>query len=328
VALGVLLASLLASQAASWWLGELLVNFRVQYLALAALALAPLLAGRDFIFTGCAAAGLALNAVPVMDYLRPAALPATSVQRPAALTLRVASINVFFMNRAHGKVVSWVRRMRPEVVAFMEVTPEWRRGLAPLDAEYPYREFATDLGHHAVLLLSRWPLSSRSGPPGDLQQRPAIFVTVTKDGMPLRFAALHAMWPMTPWFAAQRGADFAAVAAEARQRGRLPFVAVGDLNVSPLSPRFAVLLAESGLRSAAAGLGWMPTWPAFFPPFGIQLDHALVSPQIAVRQFVRGSGTGSDHRPILVDLAFAAPIGHLGPRSPSNSVTSLTEDSR
>jgi endonuclease/exonuclease/phosphatase family metal-dependent hydrolase len=221
-------------------------------------------------------------------------------------------MNLFFLNHAHDRAIAWVRRAQPEVVAFMEVTPEWRRALGALDAQYPYQAFAADRSHHAVLLLSRWPLSDRAGHPGDLQQRPAIFVTITTPSAALRVAVLHATWPVLPQLAARRTGDLAALVDAARQRGTLPFIALGDLNISPFSPHFGATLAAAGLRSAAAGRGWQPTWPTFFPPAGIQIDHALVSPDIDVQRFGTGSGTGSDHRPILMDVAFKAPMRHLG----------------
>jgi endonuclease/exonuclease/phosphatase family metal-dependent hydrolase len=223
----------------------------------------------------------------------------------------VASLNLFFLNHAHERTIDWVRRASPEVVAFMEVTPEWRRALRALDAQYPHQVFAADRSHHAVLLLSRWPLTDRAGHPGDLQLRPAVVVTLTKPSLVLRLAALHASWPASPQLAVRRAGDLDALADAARHRGALPFIAVGDLNISPFSPHFDAALAAAGLRSAASGRGWQPTWPTFFPPAGIQIDHALVSPEVDVRRFVTGSGTGSDHRPILMDVAFAPPMGHL-----------------
>jgi endonuclease/exonuclease/phosphatase (EEP) superfamily protein YafD len=39
------------------------------------------------------------------------------------------------------------------------------------------------------------------------------------------------------------------------------------------------------------------------PPAGIQIDHALVSPGVQVRNFRRGPRVGSDHLPVVVDLA-------------------------
>jgi endonuclease/exonuclease/phosphatase (EEP) superfamily protein YafD len=82
-----------------------------------------------------------------------------------------------------------------------------------------------------------------------------------------------------------------------------PLVVLGDLNITAFSPHFQDLLAHSGLRSAAEGAGWRPTWPTFMPLAGIQIDHALVSPDITVLNFERGPFTGSDHWPIVVELS-------------------------
>ena len=113
---------------------------------------------------------------------------------------------------------------------------------------------------------------------------------------------MHATWPMQPGIARQRQRDLDLLAAEASRRGSLPFVGLGDLNISPFSPHYQRLLDDTGLRNAAAGRGWQPTWPAMFLPVGIQIDHALVSPEIEVTAFHRGPANGSDHMSIIVDV--------------------------
>jgi endonuclease/exonuclease/phosphatase family metal-dependent hydrolase len=111
---------------------------------------------------------------------------------------------------------------------------------------------------------------------------------------------------MRPAEARQRARDLATLAAEAARRGPLPFMGLGDLNISPFSPHYETLLRDGGLRNAAAGRGWLPTWPAMFPPLGIQIDHALVSPEVQVQGFTRGPSNGSDHRPIVIDAIIPA----------------------
>ncbi len=260
---------------------------------------------------------VATNIGPVVAYLAPerAAVPTAAAftasrfpSQPAPaiaaeVPLRIASANVFFLNRSHDSVIAWARQVRPDVLLLIEVTAEWHRALAPLEGEFPYRRYVTDHSHHGLLLLSRWPLSAVvTRPPEQRELRPVLFATVTRAGAALRLAAMHATWPLRPADASERARDFAALATEASRRGSLPFMALGDLNVSPFSPQFATLLRRGGLRSAAAGHGWQPTWPSVFPPLGIQIDHALVSPEVRVMGFQRGPANGSDHRPIIVDV--------------------------
>jgi endonuclease/exonuclease/phosphatase family metal-dependent hydrolase len=120
-------------------------------------------------------------------------------------------------------------------------------------------------------------------------------------GHPLRLYAVHTSWPLAPPSAARRNRQLVLLAQQARA-AKLPLVVVGDFNVSPFSPHFRQLLVDGNLRSAADGFGWQPTWPTFLPPAGIQIDHGFVSPAVSVQSFRRGSGNGSDHRPIVMDL--------------------------
>jgi len=94
-------------------------------------------------------------------------------------------------------------------------------------------------------------------------------------------------------------ADLAAVCASAAK----PLVVVGDLNMTPWSPYFGRLLREGGLRDGRAGHGLRPTWPAFFRPLLIPIDHCLVSGEVGVDGFETGPALRSDHRPIIVDLS-------------------------
>jgi endonuclease/exonuclease/phosphatase family metal-dependent hydrolase len=79
-------------------------------------------------------------------------------------------------------------------------------------------------------------------------------------------------------------------------------VVIGDLNITPFSPHFQQLLVDGKLRSAAEGFGWQASWPSFFRPAGIQIDHALVNSLVSIEHFNRGAATGSDHLPIVADL--------------------------
>jgi endonuclease/exonuclease/phosphatase (EEP) superfamily protein YafD len=128
-----------------------------------------------------------------------------------------------------------------------------------------------------------------------------VVIDVAMPRHPWRLIAVHASWPLGAAVSRERAADFAAIAAAARAAS-LPVVVAGDFNVSPWSPHFEALLRAGTLRDAAAGRGWQPSWPTFLPPFGIQIDHALVSASVQVNSFGRGRIQGSDHRPILVDL--------------------------
>ena len=80
---------------------------------------------------------------------------------------------------------------------------------------------------------------------------------------------------------------------------------VGDFNATMYHPRFEDLL-DTGLTDAhsARGRGFSGTWPRnrSYPPF-LRIDHALSSKELVPLEASYGKGTGSDHRPIIVDYA-------------------------
>jgi endonuclease/exonuclease/phosphatase (EEP) superfamily protein YafD len=313
--LGSLAASVLALGASQFWLSDLVVHFRLQYLAIGVLALGLLAWQRRFVPAAAAALLVALNAPPVIGHFAgtgsPGIVHAAPLSAAGASTggdtppaarerLRIAAANVFFVSDAHADVLAWARRAQPDVVVFIEASPEWQAALAPLSRDYPHRESVTTSERDGMLLLSRWPMREpRVHPDGDL-----IAVTIDAGRASLRVVGVHAAWPIRPRNQPIRAAHFEWIAAEARAAARagLPLVAIGDYNISPFSPHFDALLESSGLRNAAGGRGWQPTWPTFMPLLGIQIDHVLVSPDLQVAGFERGGGTGSDHRPVLVDL--------------------------
>lgn len=77
---------------------------------------------------------------------------------------------------------------------------------------------------------------------------------------------------------------------------------MGDFNMTPWSPKFRQLVADSHLRDTVRGFGLQPTWPAGAPQFWIPIDHVLVSPDILVVDRRVGPDLGSDHYPVIVDI--------------------------
>jgi endonuclease/exonuclease/phosphatase (EEP) superfamily protein YafD len=83
-----------------------------------------------------------------------------------------------------------------------------------------------------------------------------------------------------------------------------PIIVAGDFNCTPWSPLFADLLAATGLHDSALGFGTWPTWYSSLLPLGIKIDHVLVAHGVAVRNHQVGHDVGSDHFPVIVDLAY------------------------
>src|SRR5262249_33543955 len=153
---------------------------------------------------------------------------------------------------------------------------------------YPYRYYASRPLQRAagtlergVLLLSRWPIIERSaldmGPHSD----PTVRATLSlPGGGVLHLYGIHAAWPLGARVSAERNRQLRRIVDWAGTASA-PLVVAGDFNVAPFSPHFRDLLRDARLTDAASGAGWLPTWPTFLPPAGLQIDHVLVSRGIA-----------------------------------------------
>jgi endonuclease/exonuclease/phosphatase (EEP) superfamily protein YafD len=81
-------------------------------------------------------------------------------------------------------------------------------------------------------------------------------------------------------------------------------VMLGDFNTTPYSPIFPEVLKIGRLRDSALGFVPQTTWQSRFPLFGLPIDHILVGHGVSVLDRHVGAGIGSDHFPIIADLAF------------------------
>lgn len=279
------------------------MHFRLQYAALAlvvfvlfALARRPVWAA---IALGIAVANGLIAAPLVVS--RPAASGLTEVSADDGVPVRLAFVNVFFGNDEYRRVLDFVRAEQPDAIVFAEVDEDWLRELDTLKKDYPNAYGTRGKRGRGLLLLSRLPMEKPAVIAVSNDAEPALGVTLSVQGKPLHLLGVHANWPFG-FGGTSRNQQLAELAAAAQAAPR-PLVVLGDLNVSPFSSHFQTLLRAGNLQSAAAGFGWQPTWPEFMPPAGIQIDHVLVSPGVQVRDFRRGSQVGSDHLPVVVDLA-------------------------
>ena len=82
-------------------------------------------------------------------------------------------------------------------------------------------------------------------------------------------------------------------------------ILMGDLNMTITSKRFTNFLHDTNLYTYVSYKHPTFTWPAFVPYYlGIQVDHVLFSKNFKVIEKKTGNHVGSDHRPLIVDLAF------------------------
>jgi endonuclease/exonuclease/phosphatase (EEP) superfamily protein YafD len=296
IALGATLGSAAAPR---FWLADLAVHFRLQYVALAGAGCLILAAcGHAYwaAFAFVLAALQALICAPLVNSRAPAAAAADPAP---ALALRLAAVNVWYRNHQFQRVIDFIARERPDAVLLAEITAAWEQALGPLGEDYVHRYTTRGTRGTGLLLLSRWPMQAAVWP-GFADVEPAVSATLKVNGRSVQLLCVHTSWPMGPASSALRDGQLQLISEFTRAQTQ-PLIVLGDLNVSPFSPHFQALLASGNLKSAAQGFGWQPTWPTFLPPAGIQIDHVLTGAGVIVKSFRRGSPVGSDHLPTIID---------------------------
>lgn len=271
----------------------------------AALALGALLVRRVVAGAITGACALYLG-WPILAVTLPARPEPPAVVRER---VTVATANVLFTNTEYGAFEDWLAASAPDVLAVQEITREWRARLSELAAFYPHRLVWPDSEREAaplgfgIGLYSRLPITRSAVHALADGALPLLEIEVPTAGGPLRIFTMHPPAPQDQGLWAIKDAFLE------RVPGGLPrapnVVLLADLNTSGGSPRFADLLAATGLADSRRGFGWLPSWRTDVLVHGlwVDLDHVLVGSGVTV--LARGVRTipGSDHRAATATLA-------------------------
>jgi endonuclease/exonuclease/phosphatase (EEP) superfamily protein YafD len=281
----------------SWWL-ELFSHFRIQYAAgLLSGALYFAIrrnAGGALLATAMAAANLYVASPQLLFWPRLAA--------DRGETVRLAAANLHRRNREAESVLRFVYREAPDVLLLTELTPEWRKHLEPFLRSYPHSVVVPREDGHGIALYSRLPILSSEVLRFEGAGVPSLAARIDVRGRPLLVLGAHPPAPRNPQLYRVRNRIYAGLAGRARASEE-PVVVLGDLNSTSWGRSFGRLLEEGGLRDTSEGRGFQWSWPAGFWPLAIPIDHCLTSPEVRIASRRIGSDIGSDHYPLIVDLA-------------------------
>lgn len=229
----------------------------------------------------------------------------SSAQRAVKSEKRITlmSMNLLTENEQTRKVRNLIRRKQPDVILLMEMNQRWLDQLEPLFDTYPYRTAQPRPDNFGIALFSRKPFEEISIRRVSSHRVPVVFASVRHEGRTIRLVGLHALPAWKPDYFHGRNELLSVVSAElARVEG--PKMVIGDLNTTSWSSHFQSFTKTAGVRDSRYGFGIQPTWPAiWYHPLKMSLDHCLVSREFIVRHREADPYIGSDHYPILVELA-------------------------
>jgi endonuclease/exonuclease/phosphatase (EEP) superfamily protein YafD len=281
------------------WPMSLAEHFHLHYLAAAAVAALVAAALRQVTLADTCAVIALVNLVVIAPYLRAGAPVAASGATP----VRVLLLNVHTASMQHAQVRQLIDDVAPDVVALVEVDRRWLDALEPSLRDYRGRLEKPRDDNFGIALYHRQPLLA-----GEIAaigtSLPSVVARLDTGGAPLAVILTH---PIPPVDVATDRANRAQLDAIGDRAGATSGarIVLGDFNATPWSRPFARLVARSGLRDSRDGFGVGASFPAALGALGIPIDHALVSAEVAVTARRIERDVGSDHLPVVLELAIA-----------------------
>ncbi|MCM2372912.1 endonuclease/exonuclease/phosphatase family protein [Aporhodopirellula aestuarii] len=217
-------------------------------------------------------------------------------------SIRVVTTNVLTGNRQHDKIINELLAINADVIAIIELSPNLADRLQKSFAEsHPHYTFdESDTDNFGIGVLSKRPI--RSTQKLRWQGTPNSLEVLIDD---YRLIATHPIPPLGQANFHTRNRQLAELAkhirATANGSGRT--ILLGDFNLTPWNANFTDFQKSSGLKRAAACWEIRPSWyarPLF--PFGLLIDHILISDDLACSKYDIGRDCGSDHRSVAVSI--------------------------
>lgn len=294
---------LLHMTVASVPLGLLGLCFRPRWLAL----LAPLV--------------FAWNIAAIWPYLPLGTAAEPAVDGPR---LKVVSANVWYRNDSYAAALNYLESTDADVIALIEVTPQWLTALQPLDAKYPYRiDCLASTTPCEILLLSKHPF--RRAYAGRIEGRAPVIAwgEISFAGRSVTVAATHLSWPLRaevdpdrilpgsaiqptlagtyPLVQSQQAANLAQYLKEIEKELGPDLVLMGDFNSVPWSRTHRALRAATGLKNPGPMVVTWPNWQLRWSR--LPIDHIMTGGALTRLNFKTGRYIGSDHRPVEAEIA-------------------------
>jgi endonuclease/exonuclease/phosphatase (EEP) superfamily protein YafD len=221
---------------------------------------------------------------------------------PEARGLRILSWNVLLTNNDLSEIEQSIHALKPDVIVLIELSSQHEAFAKSLSQDYRYCEW-TLRGTSGLGVFSKVPGTTISFVDLAELSVPAMefAIPATLDRKQLDALAVHTYSPtINPERTWARDLQLGAIVDWVGTKGGRAVV-IGDLNVTPWSFPFQKLLREANLMDTRIGRGLFPTWPAALGPFGIPIDHALVTEDLIVgyRGFMHHPRR-SDHRGIVL----------------------------
>jgi endonuclease/exonuclease/phosphatase (EEP) superfamily protein YafD len=186
--------------------------------------------------------------------------------------------------------------------------------MRPLDGEYEWVHRYPQDNHYGMLLYSRLAMTSCDLRFTVSREVPSMRATVRlRSGEEIVVYALHPPPPLPDGDSYGRDAELVLTGEEIAADGR-PSIVIGDLNDVAWSYTAALFQRVSHMVDPRVGRGRFSTFHAAHSLARYPLDHVFHTRDFSLNALRVLPYTGSDHFPIVVDLAFTPEAAPQVPR--------------
>ncbi len=210
-------------------------------------------------------------------------------------------------NREAGPIVELIDREDPDVLIAMETDAWWDQQLNPVQARYEHSHEVINDVTYGMVVYSKLPLTQTQTHYLQHDNVPSVETVLDLPGA--RDVRLFAMHPVPPSRFKDLPDNKGENEVEFIKAGQMaaaspePVVIAGDYNDVAWSRVDRLTKTEDLLHDVRVGRGVYASYDAGNFLARWPLDHVFVTDGFAVARLERGPDVGSDHFPILVELA-------------------------
>lgn len=294
------------------YLLELAVHFKWQYLAVGCVAFIFFALRRQQIWLVFSFSIVLLNLGFVLPWYLPSntILPqsiatTTSTKNQTSLKLLLANVNI--ENRNYTATLDLIRVTNPDIFAIVETNQNWLDQLTAVASLLPYSIQSPNARTFGVAIYSKFALK-----PVMIPTLPAATVSEVEDyhiGATIEinqnsvtFIAMHPPPPRTLTLTTLRNQELQLIG-NFVQTNPSATIVLGDFNTTMWSSAYQQFEQRTGLKNARQGFGILPTWTTRLPILFIPIDHGLISSDFQVLNIKTGKNLGSDHLPLIIEVA-------------------------
>jgi endonuclease/exonuclease/phosphatase (EEP) superfamily protein YafD len=197
-----------------------------------------------------------------------------------------------------------LRSADPDVICLLEPDGWWEKQMLPLERDYPHTNKCPIDNTYGMLLYSRLPLTKTETRFLVQDDIPSMRSVVRlRSGEEIVLHTVHPRPPIPPEPSYGRDAELVLIGREMERENR-PAIVLGDLNDVAWSYTTQLFQKISGTLDPRVGRGFYNSFHAKAAILRFPLDHVFHTPDFTLVELRRLERCGSDHFPILIELAY------------------------